>query len=147
MGCSVAGGPRASGSDSFPGPPPARLRVFWRDCNRGSAALRPNRGSIERRGVMQSLKKLIVALGIGINLPAVAFAQTLNGNNTWTGTNTWNGASIWNGDGFFASGKPWADVMAYGAVADGSTDASAAVQAAINAVSSGLGGGIIYFPK
>jgi len=38
---------------------------------------------------------------------------------------------------------PWADVRAYGALGDGSTDDSAAIQAAITAMT---GGGVVFFP-
>src|SRR5205807_2221426 len=49
------------------------------------------------------------------------------------------------GDVFFKSGRPWADVRAYGAKGDDSTDDSGASNNAITALSA-LGGGILYFP-
>jgi len=65
----------------------------------------------------------------------------LNGANTWSGTN------IWSADGYFKSGRPWADVRAYGAVGDGVTDDSAAFANAAAAVIALAGqGGVVYVP-
>lgn len=41
---------------------------------------------------------------------------------------------------------PWVDVRAYGAVGDGSTDDTTAIQGAIDAVNA-AGGGVVYLPK
>lgn len=54
-----------------------------------------------------------------------------------------NGKTVYLEDAFFKTGKPWYDVKAYGAIGDGITDDTAAIQAAINAA---VTGGIIYFP-
>ncbi len=74
---------------------------------------------------------------------AAAFQQLNLGSTTFTGilpaaklTTTLNNT-------FFHSGSPWYDVRAYGAAGDGSTDDTAAIQAAIDAA---VSGGIIYFP-
>lgn len=48
-------------------------------------------------------------------------------------------------DVYFKSGRPWADVRAFGAVGDDSTDDYPAFIAAINVLNS-LGGGILYVP-
>lgn len=50
-----------------------------------------------------------------------------------------------NGSLIFGGTSPWADVRHFGAVGDGATDDSAAIQAAIDAVEA-LGGGTVYFP-
>lgn len=42
--------------------------------------------------------------------------------------------------------RPWADVRAYGATGDGTTDDTTALQAAINAANT-AGGGVVYVPK
>lgn len=63
----------------------------------------------------------------------------LDGNNTWSGTNKYTG------NAYFSTGRPWADVRAYGAVGDQVTDDTAACQAAIAAITA-IGGGIVYFP-
>ncbi len=45
----------------------------------------------------------------------------------------------------YAKGHPWFDVMAYGAKGDGTTDDTAAIQAAIDAAPAT--GGIVFFPR
>jgi len=56
--------------------------------------------------------------------------------------------NIWGGDQYFKSGRPWCDVRANGAVGDGSTDDTTAVQGCINIVQAlGGGAGIVYFPQ
>lgn len=81
----------------------------------------------------------------------------LGGNNIWTGTNAWSntethsgtenhsGVVTFAGDARFKSGDPWFDVKAFGAVGDGVADDTAAIQAAINALSAN--GGTIFFPN
>lgn len=51
---------------------------------------------------------------------------------------------IFNQDVLFKSGRPWLDVRAFGAVGDGVTDDTTAIQNALNAVPAG--GGTVYFP-
>lgn len=60
-----------------------------------------------------------------------------------TGTNPFSGGIV-TGATYFQSGRPWADVVAYGAACDNSTDDTAHIQAAINAVNSS--GGVVFFP-
>lgn len=48
-------------------------------------------------------------------------------------------------DGFFGSGRPWADIRAYGAKGDGATDDTAAITAAYNQLAA-IGGGDLFFP-
>jgi hypothetical protein len=71
-----------------------------------------------------------------------ATGASLSANNTWTGTNTYNQ------DVYFKSGRPWVDVRAYGAQGNG-TDATAAIQAAIDTIPGVIGDGsgyIVYIP-
>lgn len=63
----------------------------------------------------------------------------LNKRGSLANTNTWTGKQ------FFAD-LPWADVMAYGAVGDNSTDDTAAVQAAIDHMYNTYGAGMVFFP-
>lgn len=58
----------------------------------------------------------------------------LGQNQTWTGSN------------FFKNGMPWADVRAWGATGNGSTDDTTAIQNAINFMESTYAGGIVFFP-
>lgn len=61
-----------------------------------------------------------------------------------TGSGTISVANIQPNALYFKSGKPWADVIAWGAACDGSTNDTTAIQNAINAVNSG--GGTVFFP-
>ena len=76
-------------------------------------------------------------------------------NGSWTGwvhipalaaSNTWTGTNQFSSDVYFRSGRPFADVKAWGAVGDGSTDDTASVQAALTFIYSTYGGGIVFFP-
>lgn len=50
-------------------------------------------------------------------------------------------------DAYFGSGRPWADVRAWGAVGDGVTNDTTAIQNAINALAAlGTAGGILWVP-
>lgn len=53
--------------------------------------------------------------------------------------------NVWTGDQEFASGRPWCDVRAKGAVGDGSTDDTAAFTACVALLQST--GGIIFIPR
>lgn len=54
----------------------------------------------------------------------------------------------WTGNQYFASGRPWADIRAapFGAVGNGLTDDTGAVQNAINFLVTNFGGGTLYIP-
>jgi hypothetical protein len=54
--------------------------------------------------------------------------------------------NIWTGDQYFGSGRPWADIVAFGAVGNNSTDNHVADANAIATVAA-LGGGVIYVPS
>lgn len=75
------------------------------------------------------------------NAADLTVAQT----NTLLGTITLSGNNTFTGNQYFKSGRPWADVRAYGCVGDGTTNDTTNFQAAITAVSV-LGGGIVYAP-
>src|SRR2546429_9716121 len=77
----------------------------------------------------------------GATLPGLYLCQSAN---TWSGPLSTSGGTF-TGDVYFKSGRPWADVTAYGAKCDNSTDDSTAVLAAITAVDA-IGGGTINFP-
>lgn len=49
-------------------------------------------------------------------------------------------------DDLHTKGTPWFDVTAYGAVGDGSTDDSSAIQSAIDAAGNANGQAVVYFP-
>lgn len=57
---------------------------------------------------------------------------------------TWTGIHTWSADGYFASGRPWCDVRAKGAVGDQLTDDTAAFTACKTQLASI--GGTIYVP-
>jgi hypothetical protein len=74
--------------------------------------------------------------------------------------NEWNGPHVVSGvvdftaasrflmpDTLFGAGRPWIDVMAKGAVGDGVTDDTTAIQNAINAAKTTKVSGIVYFPN
>jgi hypothetical protein len=61
-------------------------------------------------------------------------ASLLGSNNTWTG------------DNLFQDGRPWCDIRSKGALQDGSTDDTAAIQACVTVVSAFGTGGTVYFP-
>lgn len=50
------------------------------------------------------------------------------------------------GDQYFGSGRPWCDVRAHGAVGNGTTDDTAAIQACITILATSFGSGIVFFP-
>lgn len=56
-----------------------------------------------------------------------------------------DGNNVYSGNNYFGSGRPWADVHAFGAVCAGASNDTTAVQNAINAIDA-LGGGEVFFP-
>lgn len=62
-----------------------------------------------------------------------------NGNNTLSGTNNQTG------DFYMGSGRPWCDVRSHGAVGDGVTNDTTAINACITALAA-MGGGNVFFP-
>jgi len=81
-----------------------------------------------------------VAGGIPGQVPMSTIIGTITGlNNTWTGTNTFNA------DAYFKSGRPWADIIAYGADPTGAADSTTPIQNAINALAAAIGG-TVYIP-
>lgn len=74
----------------------------------------------------------------------------LASNNTWTGNQKFNGAVTGGTTGAavlqVGSGQPWADVKAWGATGNGTTDDTTAVQNAINFMQTTYGGGYVFFP-
>lgn len=80
----------------------------------------------------------------GAAFAASATTNTTNATNISSGTLSASRLpTIYTQNVFFKTGSPWFDVKAYGAVGDGATDDTAAIQAAINAA---VSGGVIYFP-
>jgi hypothetical protein len=57
-----------------------------------------------------------------------------------------DGNNIYSGDALFKDGRPWCDVRANGAVGDGLTDDTTAIQGCINIVQAFALGGTVYFP-
>lgn len=72
------------------------------------------------------MKKLLIAIALLFSVSASAYTPRT-------------------GDFFFNTGRPWADVRAFGATGNGSTDDTAAIVSAVTQVSS-LGTGTVYFP-
>jgi hypothetical protein len=56
------------------------------------------------------------------------------------------GTNIWQGDQLFKNGRPWADVVAWGAVLSGTVDDGPAIQNAADYLNNTYGGGTLYFP-
>lgn len=102
---------------------------------------RPRRTSLDRRRFLggSALAAAGVALGRARLAPSEAEASTsdqfaiLDGPNTYTA------------DNYFGSGRPWADVRAFGAAGDGTADDTGAVQSALDSV--GTRGGLVLFPQ
>lgn len=70
-----------------------------------------------------------------------------SGPNTLNGGGSSSGIYTDAGDQLFKSGRPWYDVMAFGAKNDGATDDTAAIQAAVTAAcATSYLGGTVYFP-
>lgn len=63
---------------------------------------------------------------------------SLSANNVWPGVQTFAG------DAYFKSGRPWADVRAWGALCNSSANDTSAIQNAINTVDA-LNGGEVFF--
>lgn len=87
----------------------------------------------------QSFRSALLSAIPSYSPPTTIPPTVLTGNNTFTGTNQFNG------DVFFKDGRPWCDVMAFGAVGDGVTDDTAAFQAAINQAQT-MKGSLVYLP-
>ncbi|HEY3209189.1 MAG TPA: glycosyl hydrolase family 28-related protein [Actinomycetota bacterium] len=101
----------------------------------------PERSSFDRRQFLGGSAVAAAGMAIGRSLLAWDEADAsepdqfavLDAPNTFTG------------DNFFGSGRPWADVRAFGAAGDGTADDTAAVQSAIDSV--GTRGGLVLFPQ
>jgi hypothetical protein len=73
-------------------------------------------------------------------------ASTISGTISSTGNNAWSGTNTFSSSVYFANGKPWADITAYGAIGNNSHDNSSSIQAAINFMNTNYGGGVVFIP-
>lgn len=92
---------------------------------------------------MRRLLTLILAF-----VPAFAFAQEggTAGSKPHYPSATGHRNTPWAKEMLFADGRPWCDVRAMGALGNGVTDDTAAIQACVNLVINKWGAGVVYFP-
>lgn len=57
-----------------------------------------------------------------------------------------SGVNTWTGNQYFKTGAPWADVKAFGAVGDSTTDDTTSLQNTINYMNTTFGGGTVFLP-
>lgn len=97
---------------------------------------------LDRRGFLRWAAEAGLAGAIAGRLsPSAASAEPVEPNLDFAQL---DGINTFIADNYFGSGRPWADVRAFGALGDGVSDDSAAVAAALGALPAL--GGTVYFP-
>lgn len=108
-----------------------------------------------RCAVWSATGDLVESAGAGCIYSVIAGTGLTGGTITTTGTialdltraNTWTGALTTAAAAYFKSGRPWADVVAWGAACDNTTNDKTAFQDAIDALQAAGAGGILFVPS
>ncbi len=114
----------------------------------GGTTTIPAGATLTINGAMNGTNAPLTAAATGVTFTGTntySGNNTFSGNNTLSGATTFSSATTYTGNALFKSGDPWYDVRAFGATGNGTTNDTAAIQAAITAANT-AGGGIVWFP-